>query len=35
MSDRDGNLDAKYTNDGLHLCWEGYRLVEGYSHVLI
>jgi len=26
MSDRDGNLDAKYTNDGLHLCWEGYRL---------
>ena len=26
MCDRDGYLSAKYTNDGLHLCWEGYRL---------
>lgn len=26
MCDRDGYLSSKYTNDGLHLCWEGYRL---------
>lgn len=25
MTDRDGHLDARYTNDGLHLTWEGYR----------
>lgn len=26
FTDADGHLDARYTNDGLHLTWEGYRL---------
>lgn len=26
FTDADGHLDALYTNDGLHLTWEGYRL---------
>ncbi|MDD4819787.1 MAG: GDSL-type esterase/lipase family protein [Flavobacteriales bacterium] len=26
LKDSDGNLSSKYTNDGLHLCWDGYRV---------